>query len=95
MLTKLGSPMAGKAFNSGAKVPTSGIYSVAHLQHRLPHEVTLIKGETFPTCSKCQAVVRFKLVYAAPRIDEPGAFRVTLYNLPVMEEEEEKKAAAS
>jgi len=74
-------------FNTGAVIPASGIYSVRHLAHRLPHEVTLLKGEIFPKCQKCGDAVTFKLLrmltYQTAAKD--SSWRVTLYELPVVE----------
>jgi hypothetical protein len=43
---------SGKAkatnLRTGVAVPESGIYRVSHSQHRLPHEVTLLKDQQFP-----------------------------------------------
>jgi hypothetical protein len=68
-------------FRTGQKIPESGIYQVSHEEHRLPHEVTLIRGAMFPRCSKCKEAVTFKAVALAPRLDELRE-RVTLYELP-------------
>ena len=54
--------MSRGRFKTGTNIPASGIYSVHHLAHRLPHEVTLLRGETFPKCQKCADAVTFKLV---------------------------------
>ena len=35
-----------RKFLSGEVVPKSGIYKVTHTQHRLPHEVTVLSGQT-------------------------------------------------
>jgi hypothetical protein len=94
-------PPAG-LFATGDDILESGLYLIYHRQHRVPHEVTLLKGEKFPRCEKCDTAVRFKLLQAAPEISADGHFRVRLYSLPVMEEdstaqkrstEERKKAA--
>jgi hypothetical protein len=68
-------------FRTGAKVPESGIYRVMHSQHRLPHEVTLLRGAEFPRCSKCKEAVTFEVVSLAPRLDRIRE-RVTVYELP-------------
>ena len=78
-------------FRTGQKVPESGIYRVIHSEHRLPHEVTLIKDSEFPRCSKCQGHVTFEVVAVAPRLDDIRE-RVTLYELPEMETSEEGAA---
>jgi|SRR5215475_110158 len=80
---------------TGLKIRQTGIYTVYHAEHRLPHEVTLLKGEAFPRCSECGASVEFELLKAAPEINESGGFRVVLYELPASEVEEEKTDAES
>lgn len=74
-------------FKTGTVIPASGIYSVHHLAHRLPHEVTLLKGEIFPKCQKCGDAVTFKVVrmltcQTAPR---NSSWRITLYELPAID----------
>ena len=75
-------------FKSADAIPDSGIYRVIHTQHRLPHEVTLIAGQTFPPCAKCHEEVRFQLVRALPALMRERRGSVSLYSLPVLEEEE-------
>jgi hypothetical protein len=50
------------SFKTGDQIEASGIYKVVHREHRLPHEVTLLRNETFPPCSKCKNKVRFELL---------------------------------
>ena|SRR5579864_991872 len=86
-LVKSSAMLRGK-FKTGAIIPTSGIYQVIHSAHRLPHEVTLLRGETFPKCQKCANAVTFKLVrelsYQAVIRELP--WRVTLYELPALDD---------
>ena len=77
--------MPGGSFNTGSIIPESGIYRVIHSAHRLPHEVTLLKGETFPKCQKCAETVTFELVRALKFTR--FAWQVCLYELPVLEED--------
>lgn len=63
-----------------------------HGEHRVTHEVTLIKGAAFPVCKTCGEQVRFQLVRSAP-LAEKGKFRVSLYELPHPEEDGGKQAA--
>jgi len=35
-------------YKTGQVVPHSGIYQVSHNEHRLPHEVTLLRANSFP-----------------------------------------------
>jgi hypothetical protein len=76
-----------KQFSCGEKIPESGIYRVVHREHRLPHEVTLLRDQLFPKCMKCNDSVQFELIRGASSIAVSG-FKVTLYSLPVADEEE-------
>lgn len=75
-------------YKSAETIPESGIYRVIHAQHRLPHEVTLIAGQTFPPCAKCRDEVRFELARELPSLARERRGSVSLYTLPVLEEEE-------
>jgi cytidine deaminase len=76
-------------FKSASTIPESGIYRVIHAQHRLPHEVTLIGGQVFPPCGKCREEVRFELVRELPELERERRGHVSLYSLPVLEDEDE------
>ena len=78
---------ARPVFATGSVIPESGIYRVIHARHRLPHEVTLVKGQQFPRCSKCESEVVFELVHPAPSIQADRSFRIVLYELPVVEDD--------
>ncbi len=80
-----GSRWLGKKFASGKKIPESGIYRVTHAEHRLPQEVTLLKGESFPVCLKCNNAVRFELVRPVPDIEGVTGFLIKLHALPEVE----------
>ena len=80
-------------FETGSVIPQSGIYKVVHAGHRLPHEVTLLKGGVFPRCCKCADLVTFELVRAAPAMFQYEPLH--LYELPVVEEDEANAAEAS
>jgi hypothetical protein len=69
-------------------IPESGIYRVTHAEHRLPHEVTLIGGQTFPPCAKCHEEVRFELVRELPELERERRGHVSLYSLPVLDDED-------
>jgi hypothetical protein len=71
-------PLTRKTFKSGQVVPHSGVYKVVHSEHRLPHEVTLLRADTFPPCSKCGVLVKFKLLRAVT----VESFKVVLNTLP-------------
>jgi len=74
-------------FRCGEKILESGIYRVYHGNHRLPHEVTLLRDQLFPRCVKCDHSVYFELVRSAPDITL-APFKVALYALPENDEEE-------
>jgi len=74
-----------RTFKCGATIPQSGIYRVIHGEHRLPHEVTLLEGQLFPKCLKCDESVMFELVRGAQDITV-ASFKVALYALPVEED---------
>jgi hypothetical protein len=61
--------MADEIFHPEEQVPESGVYQVQHYRHRLYHEVTMLRGTTFPVCSECGHNVRFRLVRTAPPIE--------------------------
>jgi len=74
-------------YKSPDVIPETGIYRVIHAQHRLPHEVTLLEGQTFPPCARCHEEVRFELVRSLPILAQDRRGSVALYSLPVLEEE--------
>jgi len=78
-------------FKTGQVVPHSGIYQVSHSEHRLPHEVTLLRGNSFPPCSKCGNNVVFRLLRAVT-VDR---FSVTLNSLPELTDSQVLAATAS
>ncbi|MGB8887040.1 MAG: hypothetical protein WCC87_09980 [Candidatus Korobacteraceae bacterium] len=61
--------MSDDVFLPADPIPESGVYQVLHYRHRLYHEVTILRGESFPLCSECGSNVRFRLVRAAPCIE--------------------------
>lgn len=74
--------MANKTaeFKPGEKVPTSGVYDVAHDKidgelHAHPHQVTVISGTHFPPCRGCGHGVRFHLHQAAEHIGSHALFQ--------------------
>lgn len=75
-------------YKSADTIPESGIYRVVHTQHRLPHEVTLIGGQTFPPCGQCHEDVRFELVRELPELARERRGHVSLYSLPVLDDED-------
>lgn len=81
-------------YRTGLKVPFSGIYNVIHKQHRLTHEVTLLKSNTFPRCAKCDKAVQFELIMGIAEPDSFG-FRVVLNEIPEIETAELATEAAA
>ena len=79
-------------FRTGQTVPESGIYRVRHGDHRLPHEVTLLRDQVFPRCSKCADLVEFEPVALAATLGDRRG-KIVLYELPVIENEAEKRPA--
>lgn len=76
-------------FATGATVPASGIYAVAHIPHRLTDEVALFKGEIFPKCGRCAQAVYFVMMRVFSGLDaiEKLSYRVPLYELEAKEAE--------
>ena len=82
-----------KFFAVGEQVPDSGIYRVFHSGHRVSHDVTLIRGEKFPPCEKCESDVHFELLRAAPQIAHDANFMgkpIRLYQLPHPDDEQQQ-----
>jgi hypothetical protein len=77
--------VSSNGLGTGDVVPETGIYRVGHANHRLPHEVVLLKNELFPRCEKCSDAVAFYLVHAAP--DLYRHFVHHIYELPVIDDE--------
>jgi hypothetical protein len=75
-------------FRTGELIAKSGVYRVVHANHRLPHEVTLTAGHTFPRCAKCADAVQFELIHAATEMMHEHGFHIVLYELPVEENEQ-------
>ena len=69
-------------FRAGDAIPKSGIYRVYHVNHRVSHEVTLLRGEVFPRCEQCGDATHFELVRAASSLDSSNGFGVRLYVVP-------------
>jgi len=91
--------MAGEPeqFATGATVPASGIYVVAHAPHRLAVEVGLFKGEIFPKCGRCSEAVHFRMMRVFHGLDaiEKLSYRVPLYELEANDAETESTTATS
>ena len=82
-------------FQTGEKISRSGIYRVIHSEHRLPHEVTLLRNEEFPRCAQCADSVRFQLARKIKELelDSEVQGHICLYELPVLDDDEEKEIA--
>jgi hypothetical protein len=63
----IATPASRSAFRPGDRAEVTGIYRAVHVRHRMPHEITVLDGETFPPCKRCGDHVRFELLHAAPR----------------------------
>ena len=72
---------AGK---TGAFVSESGVYGVLHEAHRLPREVTLLRGQQFPRCQACEEPVTFRLRRRLTGADTQR-FGIQLHQLPVLD----------
>lgn len=57
-----------REYHPGQLVPTSGVYTAVHRQHRPAHEVVAIQGEEFPVCRYCKTEVRFLIVRLVPHM---------------------------
>jgi hypothetical protein len=57
-----------RTYQPGDKVPTSGVYTAVHPEHRIPHDVVAIQGEEFPVCRTCGQAVRFQVAYLLPHM---------------------------
>lgn len=82
-----------KYFTTGQKILESGVYTVRHSEHRLPHEVTLLQGEQFPRCGNCADRVGFELLRAGPE-SQDSEFSIRLYELPEITEAESTQEEA-
>jgi len=76
-------------YRAGDAIPKSGIYRVFHVNHRVSHEVTLLRGEVFPRCEQCGDATHFELVRAASSLDSSNGFGVRLYVVPHPESKKE------
>ena len=77
---------SSRRFRTGEQVPASGVYRVHHRAHRVPHEVTLVEGHTFPRCQRCDDAVLFEVVRTIH--DYELKARIVLYQLPELEPEQ-------
>ena len=80
-----------KEFKTGEVVPQSGIYQVVHAEHRLAHEVTLLRANPFPPCAECGN----KVVFALLRAVTVDRFAITLNAIPELFDETQSFYAAA
>jgi hypothetical protein len=83
--------MSPNKYHTGDLVPDSGIYRVVHSVHRLPHSVTICKGERFPRCAKCADKVVFELIRG---IECPFTYE-PMHVFELHPEEDERAAGAA
>lgn len=57
-----------RVYRPGDTVPTSGIYTALHIDHRSSHSVVAIQGEQFPACRRCGENVRFRVSRLLPHM---------------------------
>jgi hypothetical protein len=67
-------------FQTGDRVPASGLYAVVHADHQLPKAVFLAIGNEFPRCSICTSAVTFWLLQQK---HPPSGFEADIRSLPV------------
>src|SRR4051812_20124699 len=79
-----------ETYKTGEVVPHSGIYRVSHNEHRLPHEVTLLRANSFPPCAKCGNNVAYQLLRAVT-VDR---FSVVLNAIPELTDSQVMAAGA-
>jgi len=68
--------MSDELFQPADRIRESGVYQVLHYRHRLYHDVTLVRGQSFPICSECGNNVRFRVVRSAPLAEEDRNFHL-------------------
>ena len=61
VVTQFASRSMSNSFRPGEKAPCTGLFKAIHSNHAAPHEVTMLFGETFPSCITCRDSVRFEL----------------------------------
>lgn len=66
--------MPAGPFRPGDTVPTTGIYTASHYQHRMPHDVFAVEGDHFPACRKCGSRASFNLSETTLHIDSDQDF---------------------
>lgn len=80
-------------YKTGTSIPFDGHYQIFHSTHRLPREIVLVAGDLFPRCAKCDKPVMFVFVREIKR--DFAYERMRLYEIPVLEDEDEKADSAA
>ena len=80
-------------FHTGQDVPESGVYRVTHEDHRLPHEVTLLRNAQFPHCAKRADMVVFEPLALTSSLREKHSGMI-LYELPETDGDETETSNA-
>jgi hypothetical protein len=80
-------------FKPGDQVPVTGVFTATHYQHRLPHEVFAVAGDSFPECRRCGARVSFSLSQSAVNIDADHDFAGNSVSEKSGEEKSKEKSA--
>jgi hypothetical protein len=62
-------------FRPSEQAPESGVYRAVHHAHRMPHDVTIERGMTFPECGRCGDRVRFVFIQSAQSVRDDYDFR--------------------
>lgn len=52
-------------FAAGELCMMTGVFRVYHFDHRFPHDVLVLVGESFPECKICRKLVRFERILAS------------------------------
>ena len=74
MRRSLPASLPSRSFTAGDTVPESGVYRAVHRQHRAPHTLVALKGESFPACRSCGARVSFELMESVPHATDDWDF---------------------
>jgi hypothetical protein len=86
-MTGFGGQVQGKGdrlcFAPGEKIPQSGVSRIFDGGHRVSHDVILLRDELFPRCARCEIEVKFRLIQAAPHIEDDSSLgNRKLFELP-------------
>lgn len=63
-------------FRPGHRALASGVYKAIHAkEHVQPHYVTMLYGDSFPSCLHCSDQVRFELAVSAVHVNAHVLFK--------------------